>query len=81
MYVFTLHDIFPVTNISSQWGAGYNACPGRNFAQFEISKLAATIFRDYAIEQVDPKHEWTWKNHFICVPYDWPCKIRRRSEA
>ncbi|KAJ6118888.1 hypothetical protein N7471_013508 [Penicillium samsonianum] len=50
------------------WGAGYNACPGRNFAQFEISKLAATLFRDYDIEQVDPNQEWTWHNHFICVP-------------
>ncbi|KAJ6110130.1 hypothetical protein N7486_002365 [Penicillium sp. IBT 16267x] len=39
------------------WGAGYNACPGRNFAQFEISKVAATLLRDYDIEQVDPKQD------------------------
>lgn len=71
--------VFLMTIRLPQWGAGYNACPGRNFAQFEISKLAATLLRDYDIEQIDPKQEWTWKNHFICVPYDWPCRIRHRS--
>ncbi|KAL1954751.1 hypothetical protein VTO42DRAFT_751 [Malbranchea cinnamomea] len=60
------------------WGAGYNQCPGRNLAHFEISKLAATLIRDYEIEQVDAKQDWTFENHFTAVPYAWPCKIRRR---
>ncbi|KAJ5833375.1 hypothetical protein N7474_001686, partial [Penicillium riverlandense] len=46
------------------WGAGYNQCPGRNLAHFEISKLAATLFRDYDIQQVNPKQEWQFQNHF-----------------
>ncbi|EAW15334.1 cytochrome P450 [Aspergillus clavatus NRRL 1] len=60
------------------WGAGYNQCPGRNLAHFEISKLAATLFRDYEIEQIHPKQEWMFENHFTVVPYNWPCRIRRR---
>ncbi|KAJ5820379.1 hypothetical protein N7474_005970 [Penicillium riverlandense] len=63
------------------WGAGYRQCVGRNLAHFEISKLAATLIRDFEFEQVDPKKEWEWKNHFSILPWGWPCKIRRRSIA
>ncbi|KAL4875796.1 cytochrome P450 [Aspergillus karnatakaensis] len=63
------------------WGAGYNQCPGRNLAHFEISKLGATLLRDYDIEQIDPEQNWTWENHFTCVPYAWPCRIKRRTRA
>ncbi|CAI7592576.1 unnamed protein product [Penicillium glandicola] len=61
------------------WGAGYNQCPGRNLAQFELLKLMATLIRDYDIEQVVPKKEWVFKSQFTAVPSGWPCKIRRRS--
>ncbi|RDW63194.1 cytochrome P450 [Aspergillus mulundensis] len=60
------------------WGAGYNQCPGRNLAHFEISKLAATLLRDYEFEMVDPEKEWTFSNHFITTPWGWPCWVRRR---
>ncbi|KAL2787917.1 cytochrome P450 [Aspergillus keveii] len=60
------------------WGAGYNQCPGRNLAHFEISKLAATLLRDYEFEFVDAKKEWSFNNHFITTPSDWPCRARRR---
>ncbi|KAE8148707.1 cytochrome P450 [Aspergillus avenaceus] len=61
------------------WGAGYNQCPGRNLAHFEMSKVTATIVRDYEIQQVDPKKPWRFETHFTAVPYDWPCVIRRRK--
>ncbi|KAL4940007.1 hypothetical protein BDV06DRAFT_213837 [Aspergillus oleicola] len=60
------------------WGAGYNQCPGRNLAHFEINKLAATLLRDYEFERVDETKEWSFKNHFITTPNDWPCWGRRR---
>ncbi|KAL4954647.1 cytochrome P450 [Aspergillus filifer] len=60
------------------WGAGYNQCPGRNLAHFEISKLAATLLRDYDFERVDEGKEWSFKNHFITTPSEWPCWGRRR---
>ncbi|KAL2817512.1 cytochrome P450 [Aspergillus cavernicola] len=63
------------------WGAGYNQCPGRNLAHFEINKLAATLIRDYEFERVDPKKEWSFKNHFITTPCDWPCRAKRREMA
>ncbi|RAK96825.1 cytochrome P450 [Aspergillus ibericus CBS 121593] len=63
------------------WGAGYNQCPGRNLAHFEISKLTATIVRDYDIEQVDPKKPWSFETHFTAVPYGWPCWLRRRQTS
>ncbi|KAF7589204.1 hypothetical protein BBP40_004588 [Aspergillus hancockii] len=61
------------------WGAGYNQCPGRNLAHFEISKATATIARDYEIEQVDPEKSWRFETHFTPVLYDWPCWLRRRE--
>ncbi|KAL4746876.1 hypothetical protein BDW72DRAFT_206983 [Aspergillus terricola var. indicus] len=63
------------------WGAGYNQCPGRNLAHFEISKLAATLLRDYEFERVDPAREWEFKNHFITTPCNWPCWVRTRTAA
>ncbi|KAL4861764.1 hypothetical protein BDV12DRAFT_203700 [Aspergillus spectabilis] len=61
------------------WGAGYNQCPGRNLAHFEINKLVATLVRDYEFERIDPKKEWCFQNHFITTPSDWPCRVRRRG--
>ncbi|OQE44528.1 hypothetical protein PENCOP_c002G03466 [Penicillium coprophilum] len=61
------------------WGAGYNQCPGRNLAQFELLKLTTTLIRDYDIEQVDAKKEWVFKSQFTAIPSGWPCKIQRRS--
>ncbi|KAL1959106.1 hypothetical protein VTO42DRAFT_2893 [Malbranchea cinnamomea] len=60
------------------WSAGYNQCPGRHLAQFEISKIAATLLRDFDIEQVDPKKPWRFETYFNCVPYGWPCYVKRR---
>jgi cytochrome P450 len=60
-----------------QWGAGYNMCPGRNLAQFELSKVLTTVLRDYDIELVDPKKPWRFETRFLAVPYGWPCRIRK----
>ncbi|OBT84328.1 hypothetical protein VE02_07275 [Pseudogymnoascus sp. 03VT05] len=62
-----------------QFGAGYNSCPGKNLARMEVSKVTATLVRDFDIRQVDPKHEWSFKSHFTAVPYDWPCRVTRRK--
>ncbi|KAL4931027.1 cytochrome P450 [Aspergillus undulatus] len=51
------------------WGAGYNQCPGRNLAQFELSKVLVTVLRDYEIEQLDPKQNWRFETRFLAVPY------------
>lgn len=64
-----------------QWGAGYNQCPGRNLAHLEISKITATLLRDYDIEQVDPKQEWTYESWFVALPSNWPCYVKRRNVA
>ncbi|OCL10730.1 cytochrome P450 [Glonium stellatum] len=61
------------------WGAGYNQCPGKNLAHFEISKAAATLVRDYDIEQVNPDQEWRFETHFTLIPYEWPCRVKRRE--
>jgi cytochrome P450 len=62
-----------------QWGAGYNMCPGRNLAQFELSKVLTTVLRDYDIELVNSKKEWRFETRFLAVPYGWPCRIRKRE--
>ncbi|BCS26042.1 cytochrome P450 [Aspergillus puulaauensis] len=63
------------------WGAGYNQCPGRNLAQFELSKVLTTIVRDYDIEKINPKKDWQYESRFLAVPYGWPCRIRRRQRV
>ncbi|KAF9890363.1 hypothetical protein FE257_006030 [Aspergillus nanangensis] len=63
------------------WGAGYNQCPGRNLAHFEINKLTATLIRDYDFELMEPNKEWSFRNTFITTQCDWPCKVQRRSLA
>jgi len=65
----------------SQFGAGYNSCIGRNLALIEISKVTATVLRDFDIRQVNPGQSWKYESHFTAVPYGWPCYVtRRRNE-
>ncbi|KAK8071296.1 hypothetical protein PG997_011499 [Apiospora hydei] len=40
------------------FGAGYNACPGQHVAKIELSKVAATMARDYDICQVRKNQQW-----------------------
>ena len=64
-----------------QFGAGYNSCPGRSLATLEVSKVAATLVRDFDICQVDPTKKWQYEAHFTAVPYGWPCYIKPREAA
>ncbi|KAK4184558.1 putative cytochrome P450 E-class, group I [Podospora australis] len=61
------------------WGQGYNSCPGQHIARMEMSKLAATLVRDYDIRQVDPRKDWEWRAYFTVVPHSWPCYIKARD--
>ncbi|KAL2150091.1 hypothetical protein VTH82DRAFT_7767 [Thermothelomyces myriococcoides] len=61
------------------FGAGYNSCPGQNIAKMEISKILATIVRDYDIRQVDKNQNWKYKAYFTVVPHSWPCYIEKRK--
>ncbi|KAF4974568.1 hypothetical protein FZEAL_8540 [Fusarium zealandicum] len=60
------------------FGAGYGSCPGQNVAKIELNKIAATLIRDYDIQQVDKKQEWKWKAYFTVVPHSWPVFVDRR---
>ncbi|KAB5536420.1 cytochrome P450 [Coniochaeta sp. 2T2.1] len=62
------------------FGAGYNSCPGQNVTKIELSKITATIVRDYDICQVDPGQEWKSKTYFTVVPHSWPCLIKKRKD-
>ncbi|KAI1848539.1 hypothetical protein JX265_013787 [Neoarthrinium moseri] len=61
------------------WGQGYAACPGQNIARLELSKITATIVRDYNIRQVDSNQQWHWKARFAMLPHDWPVYVTRIS--
>ncbi|KAG6366701.1 hypothetical protein INS49_000880 [Diaporthe citri] len=63
------------------WGAGYASCPGQHAARLQLSKIAATVVRDYNVRQVDPKQEWTWGAWFTSVPHDWPVYIEKRVDS
>ncbi|KAJ4412319.1 hypothetical protein N0V91_000790 [Didymella pomorum] len=49
---------------------------GRNIAQLEIYKAAATLLRDFDFEQVDPSQEWKYEASFAALPYGWPCQVK-----
>ncbi|KAK8102239.1 hypothetical protein PG984_015385 [Apiospora sp. TS-2023a] len=71
-----------VTEMDRYWmpfGAGYNSCPGQHVTKIELSKVAATIVRDYDICQVQKDHAWKWKAYFTVVPHSWPCLVKKRS--
>lgn len=65
----------------AQFGLGYNRCPGHHLAKLQLSKIAATIVRDYSIRMVNPQSEWKWKAYFTCVPHSWPVYVERRHET
>ncbi|KAB5580586.1 cytochrome P450 [Coniochaeta sp. 2T2.1] len=72
-----------VAGLEKYWipfGAGYNSCPGQNVTKIELSKITATIVRDYDICQVNPEQEWKYKAYFTVVPHSWPCLVRKRKE-
>ncbi|RMZ71989.1 Pisatin demethylase [Pyrenophora seminiperda CCB06] len=61
----------PIFSVPSRFGAGYGSCPGQNIAKIELSKLAATIIRDYNIRPEYAGQEWKWKAYFTVVPHSW----------
>ncbi|ROW09024.1 hypothetical protein VMCG_02856 [Cytospora schulzeri] len=63
------------------FGLGFMSCPGQNIARIELSKICATIVRDYDIRQVNPGQEWQWKAYFNIAPHSWPCYIEKRRQA
>ncbi|KAL5001073.1 cytochrome P450 [Aspergillus recurvatus] len=63
------------------FGHGYNSCPGRHLAMIELSKVTATLVRDYYIRQQDPRQTWRYMAYFTAVPYGWPCYISRREDG
>lgn len=54
-------------------------CPGHHLAKIELSKVLATIVRDYEIELVDENQEWKCKGHFTVITEPWPVYIKRRN--
>ncbi|KAK4247263.1 cytochrome P450 [Corynascus novoguineensis] len=62
------------------FGAGYNSCPGQNIAKMELSKILATLVRDYDIRQVNKDQQWKYKAYFTVVPHSWPCYIEKRKD-
>ncbi|WYZ36363.1 hypothetical protein EsH8_XIII_000015 [Colletotrichum jinshuiense] len=61
------------------FGAGYESCPGHNVAKMELSKITATIIRDYNIRQVTPGQEWSYKAAFVAAPHSWPVYVEKRQ--
>ncbi|KAK5988252.1 Cytochrome P450 monooxygenase -like protein [Cladobotryum mycophilum] len=67
------------------FSAGYSSCPGQNMARIQLSKLTATIMRDYDIRLVDENKPWHWKARvtieiwrLALLDQDWPFTQFRR---
>ncbi|ETS73483.1 hypothetical protein PFICI_14429 [Pestalotiopsis fici W106-1] len=63
------------------WGLGWASCPGQHIARIQLSKIGATMMRDYEFKQVQPGKEWEWMAYFICVPKHWPVYISKRRST
>ncbi|KAL4762796.1 cytochrome P450 [Aspergillus foveolatus] len=50
------------------FGHGYNSCPGRHLATIELSKVIATLVRDYDTRQQNPGQSWKYMAYFTAVP-------------
>ncbi|KAH8649346.1 cytochrome P450 [Xylariales sp. PMI_506] len=59
------------------FGLGYTICPGHHLAKVELSKITATLVRDYDIRQQDPDEEWEFEAYFNTLPHGWPCYITK----
>ncbi|KAK0714043.1 benzoate 4-monooxygenase cytochrome P450 [Lasiosphaeria miniovina] len=59
------------------FGLGYGGCPGINLAKIQMSKLAASLVRDYDVRQVNPGQEWSYEAYFNTLPHDWPVYVKR----
>lgn len=44
----------------------------------EVSKITATILRDYELRLAEPEKEWTWRANFSLSPHNWPVHIKKR---
>lgn len=67
------------TDDATQWGVGYQSCPGVNIAKIELSKIAAVLVRDYDVRQVEESKQWEWKAYVTCAPHSWDCYISKRA--
>lgn len=61
------------------FGGGYNVCPGQNLARIELTKITATVLRDFEIRLVDPDKEWEYHRTFIVPQTGWDCYVQRRG--
>ena len=61
------------------FGLGYASCPGQHLARIEISKMAATIVRDYNIQQVEQGQQWKHTAYFSATPHSWPVYIEKHT--
>lgn len=63
------------------FGMGYNVCPGQNVAKIELSKVTATILRDFDLQLENPKKDWEYHRTFIAPQRGWDCFLTRRKGA
>ncbi|CAJ2509204.1 Uu.00g142300.m01.CDS01 [Anthostomella pinea] len=63
------------------FSGGIGACVGQHLARIELSKILATIVRDFNIRQVDPKQKWSYHAYFTTVPGGWPVYVEKREAA
>ncbi|KAL6237906.1 cytochrome P450 [Aspergillus navahoensis] len=55
----------PCPDLFAYSGAQATTNARRYLAQFKLSKVLATVLRDYEIDLVDPKSEWRFENLFL----------------
>ncbi|KAL8793216.1 MAG: hypothetical protein Q9195_004152 [Heterodermia aff. obscurata] len=61
------------------FGLGYNSCPGRSVANIELSKITATLIRDFDFRLADPDAEWKYHQLFVTSQYESSVFVERRT--
>ncbi|KAK6841095.1 Pisatin demethylase-like protein [Apiospora arundinis] len=58
---------------------GYGSCPGQNLGRIELSKICATLLRNYDFSQVDPNQQMKYEAYFGLTAHIPPCYVKKQN--
>lgn len=60
---------------------GYGSCPGQNLGRIELSKICATLLRNYDFCQVDPEQHMRYEAYFGLTAHIPPCYVKKQKQS
>ncbi|KAK8126888.1 uncharacterized protein PG998_002647 [Apiospora kogelbergensis] len=60
---------------------GYGSCPGQNLGRIELSKICATLLRNYDFFQVNPEQHMRYEAYFGLTAHIPPCYVKKQKQS